>query len=216
MGVNNVFKTAELAFAAQKLGLLPPPSSYSPAGAYLGLKTGELAVSLASISFELPKINNTPVSGVGDLLVYDLKDKLIKKRPLVLSEPLGDVAEMSVAEKSSALYARTGLRLALKHITAIVAAYGTYRALKGKDRSNDFFAKQAAVIQYAASTKTIEATEKADLRYWSTLPHNIRLSHVQLPVGKYRVKVKLGKKLINLGEVALKGRSQEFLHKRVF
>lgn len=180
-------------FAADKLGLLPPPGSYNPGGAYLGLKMGEAVVTGAAISFELPKIESKPVDDFTYLEIYDSSNKLFERRPVTLINPLGDIAEEAVAENAAGLYTRVGTRLAIKHAAAIAASFATYSAMKGKSNGNDFFAKNAAVLQYLAVAKGIEASEKADTRFWSTLPSTLRLTSLYLPKGEYNFSLRITK-----------------------
>ena len=58
-----------------------------------------------------------------------------------------------------------------------------------KKNNAEFLSKQIAVFQYMASAKLIAESEAADTRYWSTLPQNIRFTHVYLPPGEYSVKI---------------------------
>tara|TARA_Y100000590_G_scaffold446052_1_gene579085 strand:+ start:79145 stop:80866 length:1722 start_codon:yes stop_codon:yes gene_type:complete len=176
-------------FAAKQLGLLPPPRSYRPAGAYLGLRVAEVAVTNAAISFELPKIQNHGVDSVNHVVVKNAEGKVVATRPLSLVAPLGDIAEQAVAENAASLYGRVGARLAVKHVAAIAAAYATYK-LMSKNKNNAFFARQAAVFQYIATAKGIEASERADTRYWSTLPSDVWMGKLKLPEGKYQVFIK--------------------------
>ncbi|MBF0208560.1 MAG: hypothetical protein HQK53_16920, partial [Oligoflexia bacterium] len=113
--------------------------------------------------------------------------ELIKSVPLALLQPLGDIAEEAVSEDAAARYLKTGVRVGLKHIGAILAAYATYKAIVNK---SDFFAKSAALLQYTGSTKLIALTEKADTRYWSTLPKDIRMGQTFIPSGEYEIKAK--------------------------
>ena len=178
-------------FAAQQLRLLPPPGSYNPGGSYMGIKMAEATVAGAAISFELPKILNTPENEFSFLQVYDSAGKLIEERPVTLVNPMGDIAEEAIAEEATARYFRTGARLATKHAAAIAASFATYSAMKGKNKNNDFFARQAAVLQYLAVSKGIEASERADTRFWSTLPSNLRLTSMYLPKGDYQFKLRI-------------------------
>lgn len=175
-------------FAAEKLGLTPPPRSYTPAGAYLGLKVAEAGVMNAAISFELPKIQNPGVVTTNQLIIKDGEGQVVTQRQLSLVAPLGDIAEQAVAENAASLYGRIGARLAIKHVTAIAAAFGTYSVMS-KDPDRKFLARSAAVFQYIASSKAIEASEKADTRYWSTLPSDVWMSKIKLPPGTYQVYV---------------------------
>ncbi|MCO4793858.1 MAG: hypothetical protein KC493_09105 [Bacteriovoracaceae bacterium] len=204
-------------FAANKLGLLPPPGSYNPSGSYVGIKMGEATVAGAAISFELPKVLNKPVRNHVKLEIYNPAGKLVDTRPVALINPLGDIAEEAISEEASSAYLRVGSRLALKHAAAIAASFATYKAMKGGNRGNDFLAKNAAVLQYLGVSKGIEASEKADTRFWSTLPGNLRLSSFYLPKGDYLFKLRVthgakappgSGRLISLGPVKIEKEDQ--------
>jgi hypothetical protein len=66
-----------------------------------------------------------------------------------------------------------------------VASFATYKALGGGKSNENFLAKNAAVIQYAAATRLIEESEKADTRYWSTLPNEFRMVDIEIEPGNY-------------------------------
>lgn len=174
-------------FAANQLGLVPPPAAYHPAGVHLGVQTASIAAQEIAIEFELPKVENKTNDSFFILKIYDDKGQEVKKANLALVNPLGDIGEEAVAETSAWRYSRLGTRLALKHITAIMASYGTYKATEKK--MGKMFAKSAALIQYLGVSKGIAASEKADTRFWSTLPNNLRMSQFYLPKGKYTLKV---------------------------
>ncbi len=178
-------------FAAEKLGLLPAPNNWNPSSAAIGLQVTAFAVDQVAISFELPKIESQASSGDLVLEVYDAKGIKLKEEPLYLINPLGDIAEEAVAEHAAWLYGRLGVRLAGKHLAAIASSYVTYKTLGGGSDQGDFFARNAAVLQYVGLSKAIEQTEKADTRYWSTLPQDIRLGDLNLPKGTYTFKLQL-------------------------
>lgn len=190
------------AFAAQHLGLLPPAGNWSPGGAAIGVGVASLAVGTACFSFELPRVKNALVQGNLILKIYDAKSKkLVGQNTMSLINPLGDISEEAVAEDSAWRYTRLGTRLALKHATAIATAFVTYKALKKK--MGDYLAKSAAVLEYTAATKLIAASEKADTRYWSLLPHDLRLSNVYLPKGEYYLEATFKDQKYKLGNVII-------------
>jgi hypothetical protein len=204
-------------FAAQKLRLLPPAGSYRPGGTYMGLKMAEVAVKGAAISFELPKVLNKSETEFTFLQIYDKAGKLIEERPVTLINPLGDIAEEAIAEEATSRYFRLGTRLAAKHAVAIAASFATYSAMKGNNSGNDFFARQTAVLQYLAVAKGIEASERADTRFWSTLPGNLRLTSLYLPKGEYQFKLRIARgakapatagRVIGLGPVKVENESR--------
>lgn len=142
------------------------------------------AGSIPKIYFELPKVSYDPV--VEDInLIIKKNDKVVKRENMVVVNPLANLASMIMEEKSSGLYAGIGARVAAKHIAALLAAYATYRQLK--KNGAEFMATASAALAYAASNKAIEASERADTRNWSLLPHHYRMSSLNLPPGQYQL-----------------------------
>ncbi|MBT3982135.1 MAG: hypothetical protein HOE90_12325 [Bacteriovoracaceae bacterium] len=180
------------AFAANQLGLIPKRASYP--GAMIGLYGAQAAVAIATIGFELP-IMRSPYDGrAGVLEITDESGAPVKSLKIPIASPLGDIAEESVVENTSALYLRTGLRVAGKHVAAIATAYMTYKSLK-----KTLPAKWAAVAGYSLASRGISETEKADVRYWSTLPFDVKLRSFHLGPGKYHLKYNFAGKVIDLG-----------------
>ena len=191
-------------FVANVLGLMPSANSYNPGGAFLGLTTASLALKTFGVGFELPKVLNINKAQPHTLIVYDDKNIEVAKKEIPIINPLGDIAEEAVFESSAWIYSRVGLRLATKYTTAILASYGTYKALggSGKNGDNNFLAKNAAVVQFVGASKLIEESEKADTRYWSTLPNEIRLIDFDLPAGHYHLEMTSSPtEKVSLGEV---------------
>lgn len=176
-------------FAADKLGLMPPPNSWNPVGARLGLDMSFAVATGASVKFQLPVVHATPINSSYELVASDESGKEISRTALPVVQPVGEIAQQAVAENAAARYWRVGLRLALKHAAAIAASFATYKALKGRKNDNDFLASNAAVFQYLAAAKGIEASEQADTRAWATLPESFNLAELSLKPGKYKISV---------------------------
>lgn len=177
-------------FVADVLGLLPTPNSYNPGGAYLGVIVASEAMKGIGVGFELPRIINNEKPKKQFITVFDKENKEILTKEIAVINPMGDIAEEAVYEASSWAYARIGFRLATKHATAIAASFATYKALGGgRGSENNFLAKNAAVVQYIGAARVIAESEKADTRYWSTLPNEIRLADLELPPGDYRLEL---------------------------
>jgi tetratricopeptide (TPR) repeat protein len=205
-------------FAADILGLYPPPGSYNPAGAHLGYNVAKLAISEAAVQFELPKIEESRLNYSVVLEIW--KDgKLYKEKKVPVVNPLGDIAEQAIIEQAAWLYPKVGARLATKHAVAIIAAYGTYQGLKGDDGKHSFLAKNAAILQYLASSKGIEASEAADVRQWSTIPKALRMMDFYLSPGTYDFKLRASGEIPKehqLGQVIVKSKKKNLLiQKRV-
>jgi hypothetical protein len=191
-------------FVADVLGLLPNPNTYNPGGAFLGIAVASSALNSIGVGFELPKIiNNIPPKEM-KLVVLDINNKEVLSAPVPLINPLGDIAEEAVYEASNWAYARVGFRLAAKHATAIGASFATYKAFGGGRKENNFLAKNAALIQYIGAAKIIEESEKADTRFWSTLPNEIRLVDLELVPGDYHLEIISGtNEKMSLGNITV-------------
>lgn len=177
-------------FAANELGLYPQANQAYTPGHELGIQLTALAVGTTAITFELPKVRNLLSHEKVEIVVHDKQGKEVASREVTLLSPLGDIAEEAVAEDSAARYVRTGVRVAMKHVAAIAAAYGTYAALAGSEKTR-IWAKTAAVLEYMAASKIIESSEQADIRYWSTLPKDFRMAELHLPKGDYTLKARV-------------------------
>jgi hypothetical protein len=180
-GVDNIFS-----YAQNNLGFKNIPSGHnfdSETGSYSrGQNFGELA-----ISFEVPILSSMPLKEKLKLVIYDHNGNEIKKEKFLLISPVGEIAENALKEKEAARNLRIGLRLASKYLAVIVASYASYNALKKS--TSPGMASFLAITQYYLSVKFIESLEKADLRYWSTLPQNIFLATTNLNPGEYRLNV---------------------------
>ncbi|MFZ9000544.1 MAG: hypothetical protein ACO20H_04535 [Bacteriovoracaceae bacterium] len=168
-------------FAADKLGLIPPPSQYNPIGTHLGIQLAAVSAEGIAISFELPQIKAKPIKESS--FITFKKVGFEKTIPLTLINSLGDIAEEAVFENSLSRYFRLGVRLSTKHLGAILAAFTTYQSSKAS--LGEGMAKVAALAQYAATLEFIKSSEKADTRQWSLLPEQILLSQTDLPEGEY-------------------------------
>jgi hypothetical protein len=165
-------------FAAETLGLLPPPQSYTPIGAQFGYEVSHAIVSGLGIQFELPAVESHPHPSTGVRVQWKKEDG-IEEVVAPVFHPLGLIAEQALAENSFSRFTRVGIRVALKHVAALVASYGTYRLIyKEGDESTRFLARNAAVIQYIGAARAIAASERADTRHWATLPRTVRLAEL--------------------------------------
>lgn len=176
-------------FAGRILGLIPDGSTTGDV--YAGMATSGVAMKLFSFSFELPAIGYFKPYQTTKIVVKDLADNIILKKPIVLLNPMGEIAKEAIDESSAVTKARLGARLAGKHIAAIMASFATYKAMGGGTDKENPFARSAAILQYAAASRVIEETEKADTRYWSTLPNEIRLCDLELDPGEYKLELEI-------------------------
>lgn len=171
------------AFAMNVLGLVP--KNLSTGSFIFAHQFTTFAVSEMAIQFELPMIEKAPELKRLGLYVMDENSKVIEIRPLALVTQTSDLARTILEEEAVSEYVRKGTRVALKHLTAITAAFVLYNQLKTPE--NDFIARSVALGSYVASTKMIAAMEEADTRQWISLPEGIRLQEFDLRPGKYKL-----------------------------
>ena len=174
-------------FAMNKLGM--GPTQTAGAGSFVFAHSAtKLAVTEAAIEFELPMIEQVPLSNRLELFVLDERGVIVRKGPLPVITENGDIAKVVLEEDVVARYTKTGTRVAIKHIIAIVAAMKVYQSLK-QGNDGDFLAKTAAMATYVGASKGIAAMEKADTRHWTTLPNTIRMTEMKLPPGNYQLAI---------------------------
>jgi tetratricopeptide (TPR) repeat protein len=175
------------AFAMNKLGMVPERAA-SPGSFIFAHDVTKLAVQEAAIEFELPMIEEVPIVQRLELFVLDENGVIVQRGPLPVVSENGDIARVVLEEDVVARYVKTGTRVALKHIVAIIASIKVYQSfMKGNDDSGDFLAKAAAMATYVGATKGIGALEKADTRHWTTLPQALRISELNLSPGHYKI-----------------------------
>lgn len=175
------------AFAMNKLGMIPERTA-SPGSFIFAHDVTRLAVQEAAVEFELPMIENVPL--VQRLEVFILNDKgvVVQRGPLPVVSENGDLARVILEEDVVSRYAKTGTRVAIKHIIAIIAALQVYNTLN-RGNGGEFLAKTAAMAAYVGASKGIAAMEKADTRHWTTLPQALRIYEAKLPAGAYKVAI---------------------------
>lgn len=178
-------------YLASILGMTPR-HPYDVGGAVAGAATASAAMKVFTFGFELPKLAPHAPLKESTINILNVDKKIIQSHSLILLNPMNDIAEEAVVETSHSLYPRIGARLMAKHVAAIMASVGTYKALGGNPKGENVWAKNAAVIQYAAASRLIEESEKADTRYWSTLPRSISMVDFELPEGEYDVELDKG------------------------
>ena len=172
-------------FAMEKLGLTP--NKFETASSFVfAHDMTRVAVTEAAIQFELPMIDNSKPLERLALFVMNDKNEIIHKDSFPIVSENADIAKLVLEEDIVSLYTRTGTRLAVKHILAIIAAMGVYNSLKDQ---GEFLAKTAAMATYVGGSKGIAAMEKADTRHWTTLPLGLRMSEIALSPGTYSIGV---------------------------
>jgi len=174
---------------------------------------GSAVTQEAGIEFEMPAAKEPTIVETEKIEFYDEDGKkLITSSEFTLYGALNDIEFLQANERASNSYKKVGTKIAIKHIIAIIAAFKTYDHIKKS--SGELFAKPAAFTQYILSAKAIAASEKADVRHWTTLPSLLRTSSNALPPGKYTVKLNKsagakGSVLVELGKIEVTKESRQ-------
>lgn len=145
---------------------------------------GEKLTEEVGIEFELPYAEPSQSDRYYKLAFYQ-GDKEVSSVELSTLSSLSDYAFISSQEVISNSFMKRAIRVGAKYAAAIVAAYSTYKSIK--DQNGELFAKPAAMAQFLLSQKAIKESEKADVRYWSSLPSEYLATDVRLKNGKYQV-----------------------------
>lgn len=179
--------------------------------------TGTLGISFnQGISYELPNVSEVPKLETAKLQAIDSNGQVVAESSLSVIAPLGEMAEQAINEHANAIAAKTGARLVTKHLAALAGAYATYQSMKN-NQDMAAFAGMSASLAYAGSVAAINASEKADTRFWSTLPSNVRMGSMSLPKGNYKFQAVFGEvgqpnyRVMSLGEKVIEGDSLKFV-----
>ena len=122
-----------------------------------------------------------------EIFILTDKNTILHQGPLPVVSENGDIAKVVLEEDVVARYVKTGTRVAIKHILAIVAAMKVYQTLQKGNEGGDLLAKSAAMATYVGASKGIAAFEKADTRHWTTLPQALSMIELKLPPGSYKI-----------------------------
>ena len=137
---------------------------------------------IPKIEFEMPTIPYRP-NNEDFKLIIKKAGSVVSEKPAVLVDPLSEMAHYTIDSNATASLAAVGARVAAKHLTALGAAYLSYRQLK--DKIGEGMAMISATAAYNLASKGIAESEKADLRSWMTLPNQVRMNSFKLAPGDY-------------------------------
>jgi uncharacterized protein len=106
-------------------------------------------------------------------------DEMSEDKSSELGENVDAIAAKNLDERIGMIYLKTAGRALLKFLAAEKA--------KKEMKKND--SALANFLTSVAVDAAYDASEKADIRTWRTLPHDIQLARLQLPAGSYTVSV---------------------------
>lgn len=154
---------------------------------------GLTAFSAPKIYYELPVFEEKNEKNQIKYQIENFQNSIIKKNIFEIQYPISEIAEYNFELKKSDTNLKTGLRVASKHLLALVSAYTIYNSQK---KNNEFLAMSMASLAYLSSNKLIEMSENADLRSWQLLPQNFHFTSLQLPKGDYKISILKNDQLI--------------------
>lgn len=165
-----------------------------------------------TVSFELPTIDGVEKLETGKIQALNEAGVVVKESQLLVVAPLGELAAEAISEHSTAVEAKTAARVVGKHVAALVGSIAVYEAGK---RQNNSMTMLLAMAGHAASVAAINESEKADTRFWSTLPSSIRMGEMSLPPGSYTFQAVYDSppatRIIPLGSRTIKTAAPEFV-----
>lgn len=137
--------------------------------------------SVIGFSFKLPNVEPSPVTETLELHISHVNGGAMIQSPVVLLSPITDIAKLNIDRRANAMALKTGIRVGLKYLAALVPAILTYKRIDGPE-----FAKMlAATAVWMAGKRIVDATEAADLRAWALLPKWVGASELNLPPAEY-------------------------------
>lgn len=139
--------------------------------------------SVLGFEFYLPHIEPSPTNTSIQLKFVSKKDGSETTIPVGILSPLNDIAELNVERRAAAVATKTGIRVGLKYLAALVPAIYTYQRIDG----GKFLKILAASTVWAAGKKIVDSSEQADIRAWNLLPKWIGSVEASLSPGEYNV-----------------------------
>ena len=133
------------------------------------------------MKFEVPYINEKKINNKVFARIYK-NDEKITEFPILLSNPISNIAYKVFKDKEAILSAKISARAGVKYSTALLAAYDLY-----KQKHDSFGQLTAAIISYKSAEKLIENSLKADTRFWSTLASEVRVGSTKLKNDNYKL-----------------------------
>lgn len=170
------------------------------------------------VHFELPAIMNVFPSKSARLEALDATGTVVRSAPLSVIDPVSELAQQAINEHSMAVASKTAARVMTKHLAAMATSVAAYES--GRRQKNGGILMMIAIAGHAAAVAAINESEKADTRFWSTLPSSIRMGSLMLPPGEYKFRAVFGEpgfagtEILELGTRRVSERGHEFVMNR--
>ena len=154
-----------------------------------------LATSMLSgtIEFEKPKIQQYNNDYKYYYSLWNGQKKIVEY-PLVLAEPISDIAYENLQEKISGITLKTQAKVTAQMVAGILAAEIAYTGMKTVDEG---LAQLAALGTFAGYSKLIKNAGIVDTRQWVSLPSNIFMVIDNVKDGMYTLKIVKRKNELN-------------------
>ena len=121
-------------------------------------------------------------------------DKKIIEKPLVLAEPISNIAYENLQEKINGIILSTQAKVAKQVAIALGTSYATYIGMSAIDET---LGQISALGVYLGYSKIIQNAGIIDTRQWVSLPSNIFMALDNISSGKYKLQIVRRKNAIN-------------------
>lgn len=139
--------------------------------------------SVIGFEFYLPEIPEDPKMFDFELKFTNKSDNSSTQIPVGVLSPLNDIARLNVERRANAVAFKTGVRVGLKYLAALIPAIYAYNEVDG----GKFIKMLAAAAVWATGKKIVDSSEAADIRAWNLLPKWIGGVEANLKPGSYSV-----------------------------
>ena len=112
--------------------------------------------------------------------------KKVLEYPIVLAEPVADMAYENLQEKIDSIVLKTQAKVTAQMVVGILAAWASY---EGMSNVNDMLAMTTAMGVFAGYSQLIKNAGIVDTRQWVSLPVNIFMATNNVKSGKYTLKI---------------------------
>ena len=112
--------------------------------------------------------------------------KKVLEYPIVLAEPVADMAYENLQEKIDSIVLKTQAKVTAQMVVGILAAWASY---EGMSNVNDMLAMTTAMGVFAGYSQLIKNAGIVDTRQWVSLPANIFMATNNVKSGKYTLKI---------------------------